>query len=224
MSLTLEDPEPYELQHVLAYKPGSDVDQAEELIVLLAHYDGLGRDPDGQIYQGANHNASGVAMLLEIAQLWQDQNLNPRRPVLFVAWGGGSLDQAGLQDFITDRFKFRHLVSAQPGRYVFPMIVIELDRVGAGGEVLRLQSDGVQRYVDLVMETSAELDRAVITEGETQLPLRNIPSIPEIRLGWAEDWTEPSMDTADQLRASKFQEFGEVISLILAKMVRQTNF
>jgi Zn-dependent M28 family amino/carboxypeptidase len=46
----------------------------------------MGIDPDGTIYNGANDNASGVAVVLEIARLWQAQGFQPKRSVLFVAW------------------------------------------------------------------------------------------------------------------------------------------
>jgi Zn-dependent M28 family amino/carboxypeptidase len=66
--------------------PGSDLEHRDEIVVIGAHYDHLGRDPDGAVYHGANDNASGVATMLEIARLWQAQGFRPARSVLFAAW------------------------------------------------------------------------------------------------------------------------------------------
>ena len=40
--------------------------------------------------------------LIEIGHLWQEQSLDPRRPVLFIAWGTGTQGFAGVDEFLTD--------------------------------------------------------------------------------------------------------------------------
>jgi peptide/nickel transport system permease protein len=75
-----------EARNVLGLLPGADPAHKDEYVIIGAHYDHLGRDPDGTIYNGANVNASGVAAMLEIARVWQAQGYRPARNVLFVAW------------------------------------------------------------------------------------------------------------------------------------------
>ena len=75
-----------EARNVLGLLPGTDPQRKDEIVVVGAHYDHVGRDPDGTIYNGANDNASGVAVMLEIARLWQAQGFRPARSVLFAAW------------------------------------------------------------------------------------------------------------------------------------------
>ena len=58
-------------RNVLGWLPGSDPAQDSRLVIIGAHYDHVGTDPDGTIYPGANDNASGVAVVLEIARLWK---------------------------------------------------------------------------------------------------------------------------------------------------------
>ena len=103
MSVELEAPQEVELPCVLGYLPGSDYILANEMVVLVAEYDGLGTDPDGTEFTSANHNASGVAVMLELARLWQQQDLNPRRMVLFVAWGGEVSSSQGWKNFCKTR-------------------------------------------------------------------------------------------------------------------------
>ena len=66
-------------------RPGSDLDLGNEMVILFATYDGLGMEADGLVYPAANHNASGIGMLLELARLWQEQGLDARRTTMFVA-------------------------------------------------------------------------------------------------------------------------------------------
>lgn len=62
---------------------GTDPILRDEYIIINAHYDHLGRR-FGQIYPGADDNASGVAMLLELAVRFQKQP--PRRSIAFVSF------------------------------------------------------------------------------------------------------------------------------------------
>jgi len=68
--------------------PGSDPQLARELVVYTAHYDHLGIaeavDSDS-IYNGTYDNASGVAMLLCLAEAFGRLPRRPARSILFVA-------------------------------------------------------------------------------------------------------------------------------------------
>lgn len=68
-----------------AILPGSDPNLRHEVIILSAHYDHLGVR-GGEIFAGADDNASGVAMLLEVAHRTAAQEVAPRRTIAFVAF------------------------------------------------------------------------------------------------------------------------------------------
>lgn len=75
-------------QNVVARLEGSDPRLKGETVVYTAHWDHLGRDPNlkgDQIYNGAADNASGVAMMLEIAQAFSRLRPVPPRSILFLA-------------------------------------------------------------------------------------------------------------------------------------------
>ena len=80
-------------RNVGAVLPGTDPMLKDEWIVLSAHYDHLGMNGT-QLFPGADDNATGVAMLLEVAERFALQKEKPRRTVLFVAF---DLEEAGLQ-------------------------------------------------------------------------------------------------------------------------------
>lgn len=72
-------------ENVVAYIKGSE--KPEEVIVLSAHYDHVGKRDDGTIYNGADDDGSGTVALLEIAEAFQKAVLDghgPKRSILFL--------------------------------------------------------------------------------------------------------------------------------------------
>lgn len=72
-------------KNVIGYIEGTD--KKDELIIITAHYDHLGTYR-GDVYNGADDNATGVAALLEIAEafvLAAQKGLRPRRTILFLS-------------------------------------------------------------------------------------------------------------------------------------------
>jgi hypothetical protein len=80
-------------RNVGAMIAGSDPALRDEWIVLSAHFDHLGRQGD-KLYPGADDNASGVAMLIEVAEHFALQKRKPKRTILFVSF---DLEEQGLQ-------------------------------------------------------------------------------------------------------------------------------
>lgn len=84
-----------ETRNVVARIPGSD--RAGEAVVFSAHWDhlGIGRAVDGDaIYNGAVDNATGCAILLELARAWAALPQKPRRSAIFIAL---TAEEAGLR-------------------------------------------------------------------------------------------------------------------------------
>ena len=73
--------------NVVGYIPGIDPSLSGEFLVVGAHLDHIGRLPDGEYFPGANRNASGVAALLEMVEVWRGAGFSPGRSVMFVVWG-----------------------------------------------------------------------------------------------------------------------------------------
>jgi Zn-dependent M28 family amino/carboxypeptidase len=74
--------------NVAAIIPGSDPALASEAVLFSAHWDhlGIGMPIAGDaIYNGAVDNATGCAMLLEIARMWASLEQKPRRSALFLS-------------------------------------------------------------------------------------------------------------------------------------------
>ncbi len=77
-------------ENVLGYIEGTDPILKNELVVLTAHYDHLGKKGP-EIYNGADDNASGTSTVLEIAQALvkaKEEGYGPRRSVLCMLVSG----------------------------------------------------------------------------------------------------------------------------------------
>ena len=79
---------PFESNNVVAMLSGSDARLKDQAVMYTAHYDHLGIRPDmpgDNIYNGADDNATGCAILLELARVYSLATQKPRRSVLFAA-------------------------------------------------------------------------------------------------------------------------------------------
>ncbi len=78
----------FESNNVLAILPGSDRKVADEAVLYTAHYDHFGIRPDmpgDNIFNGAQDNATGCGILLELARAFGSAAARPRRSILFAA-------------------------------------------------------------------------------------------------------------------------------------------
>ncbi len=85
ISSTIRD---IQTRNVVAIIPGEDPQLKDEAVVFSAHWDHLGiGDPvnGDRIYNGAVDNATGCAVLLEIARAWGALERKPRRSAIFLS-------------------------------------------------------------------------------------------------------------------------------------------
>ncbi|MBL7953094.1 MAG: M28 family peptidase [Flavobacteriales bacterium] len=87
----------HEARNVLGWVKG----KGSKWIVIGAHYDHLGHMGPDALFPGANDNASGVAMMLSLAE-WFSKH-KPKHNILFVAFAGEEAGLVGSEWFIVDR-------------------------------------------------------------------------------------------------------------------------
>ena len=116
-------------RNVIAYVQGYDPKLRDQYILVGARLDNLGSmtvSVDGQpvekIYYGANGNASGLAVMLELARMVQTHSLLFRRSVLFVAFGASMETYAGAWYFLNRSFSDSKSIET----------MINLDMLGTG--------------------------------------------------------------------------------------------
>src|SRR5690606_14188241 len=70
--------------NVVGIIEGNDSILKNEYIVFISHYDHLGRNKEGEVFNGADDNASGVAAVLETARLFSNSQEKLKRSILFL--------------------------------------------------------------------------------------------------------------------------------------------
>lgn len=78
------------------------LEPTDDYIVVSAHYDHLG-NIKGKVYPGADDNASGVAALLTLAEMFSQMrrdSVGPGVNILFVAFDGKEYSMAGSNHFV----------------------------------------------------------------------------------------------------------------------------
>lgn len=79
---------PFESNNVIAVLPGSGAKLKDQAVLYTAHYDHLGIRPDmpgDNIYNGADDNATGCGILLELARVYTLAKQKPARSVIFAS-------------------------------------------------------------------------------------------------------------------------------------------
>ena len=79
---------PFESNNVVAVLPGADAKLKNEAVLYTAHYDHLGIRPNmsgDNIYNGANDNATGCGVLLELARAFGQATVHTRRSIIFAS-------------------------------------------------------------------------------------------------------------------------------------------
>lgn len=90
--------ERYPTQNIVGYIPGRV--QPDSFLVVTAHYDHLGRMGNETYFPGANDNASGTAMLLELAAYYARPENQPAYSVAFLAFGAEEAGLVGSRYFV----------------------------------------------------------------------------------------------------------------------------
>ncbi len=121
------DRRPVRTRNVIAAMAGADPARRDELVVVGAHLDHDGVDPQRGVFNGADDDASGVAGVLEVAEAFASASASGARPARTVVFGIWNAEESGL-------FGSRHFVAhpSPPGR---PIANLNLDMVGRDEDV-----------------------------------------------------------------------------------------
>jgi hypothetical protein len=192
-----------ELVNLVARVPGRDPKFTNEPVLVIAHLDHLGRGwPDSregnenQVHPGADDNASGVAVLLELARAMASEPPRPR-PVVFAIVTGEEVGLLGS----------RHLLASMTPDEK-PFACVNLDTVGrlADGKLYVLNADTAREWRFIFMGVGYTTGAPVTVVSEPLDASDQVACIemgvPAIQLftGPTPDYHRPS-DTVDTIDA-----------------------
>ena len=191
----------------------------DEYVVLSAHYDHLPAK-DGQVFPGADDNASGVALLLELARYYGARR--PERSIIFAAFDGEEGGRLGSRAF---------LKALPPDGKAKVNAALNFDTVGrlGSGKILVLGSGSSDKWVhifrgagfvtgsayDLVKEDLDSSDQASFIEA-------GIPAV-QFFSGPHADYHKPS-DTADRIDAAGIVRQAEFAKEIIDYLAGESDF
>jgi hypothetical protein len=198
-----EDGKEVTIRNVLGVIPGSNPDWKDQSVVLSAHYDHLGLGwPDvkagnkGKIHNGADDNASGVAVMLEMARTL-GKSMEPARSVVFAAF---TAEEAGL---LGSRHYVKNMQRYPVGKVMGNLNVDTVGRLG-DNKLLVLGSTSAREWKFIFMGAS------FVTGVQTEMPTQDIDSsdqvafieagVPAVQFfsGASPDYHKPT-DTMDKL-------------------------
>jgi Zn-dependent M28 family amino/carboxypeptidase len=213
-------------RNVIATLPG--ISNHPGATVLIAHYDSRHIDPNdgGSRAPGADDNASGVALLLELARLMSSRSWN--QTIIFAAFAAEEQGTYGSRYFVQDKML--------EGR-VFDAAIVN-DIVGGRPGIpqsIRLFSPGpdtnnsrqLARYVDLiggmyVPEFRVDIIEALDREGRYSDHREFINAgVPGIRLTESEedrDHQHSGADTSDQIDYNYLRQVAQLNLAVAANM------
>ena len=192
-----------ELVNLVARVPGRDPKLSDEPVLVIAHLDHLGfgwpdvrEGNENKVHPGADDNASGVAVLLELARAMAAEPPRPR-PVVFAVVTG---EEAGL-------LGSRHLLASMlPDTK--PFACVNLDTVGrlADGKLYVLNADSARewRFIFMGVGYTTGAPVAVVSEpldasDQVACIEAGVPAI-QLFTGPTADYHRPS-DTVDTIDA-----------------------
>lgn len=219
-------PRELSLTNLVGRIPGSDPALSSRPIVVLAHLDHLGdgRTPgaragsEGKTHPGADDNASGVSVLLEIARTMASEGRGAR-PVLFAVVSGEEWGLLGSRKL---------LESLGPDR--LPFACVNLDTVGRlrDGQLYALNTDSARewRFIFMGIQASNGIPVTIVPEpldssDQAACLERGVPAI-QLFTGPNADYHRPS-DTADRIDVEGMGQVAEAGHETIAYLARRAE-
>lgn len=199
--------------NVLAMLPGHAPSLKDKVIIVGAHYDHVGTDPDGTVFPGANDDASGVGVLLEIARLLTEKAYRPKATILFAAWGGEEAGLLGSRHYVANpRFPLRDTLA-----------MLQLDVVGQGKgptlNITRSPGDLAARVHQAARDLGIATGVEQIQGGSDHQAFLE-KNVPAVLLVWAEvmDLIHIPEDMPQGLDPAKLTQAGQVATLAVLRL------
>jgi len=89
-------------QNIAGLLLGSDPILRNEVVLIGAHMDHHGVDPAGNLYPGADDNASGTATMMELARVFSQKQERPKRSIMFMGFAAEEEGLNGSKSFVKE--------------------------------------------------------------------------------------------------------------------------
>ena len=206
-------------ENVLGLLRGSDPELSKEYVLVGGHYDHVGKDEEsGDIYNGADDNASGTATVIAVAEAFTRLAERPARSVIFAAWAAEEKGLLGSNWFV-------HHPPVELGDIV---AAINLDMVGRN-EADEMSVVGRTETPDLVeifdrfapatsLTLNDDAGAGASRSDNASLWLAGVPTA-SLFSGTHDDYHQPG-DTAGKIVPGKVEAAARLTFLVANEMVQ----
>jgi hypothetical protein len=187
------------LMNVLAFLPGNDPQKTHEILLIGAHRDHFGRQA-GLLFPGADDNASGTAVMVEVARAMAKAGARGKRTVLFVSFSG---EEQGL---VGSRLYLERPIAPIGSTHA----MINIDHAGIGNGRLTIGVTGFEKNVALeagqAVGLAEKLDLFGFFPGGDHVPFKEagVPTVTIVSGGIHPHFHRPS-DRADTVSPDLLQ-------------------
>lgn len=205
------------VMNVAAVAPGRGK-LKDQYVVVGAHYDHVGKSrmfsrggKEGEIHNGADDNASGVAAMLSLAHEYarngRDERAGERRSILFIAFTAEEWGLLGSQ----------HFVSHPPVALERIVAMLNMDMVGrVRNDILFVSGTGTAKGLDVIVRAADEASPLDVKPSQSGFAASDhvsflLKKIPVLFFfsGLHADYHKPS-DDADKIN---YDAIGQVVTL-----------
>jgi aminopeptidase YwaD len=199
----------YEASNVVAMIAGTH--KPDSFFVFTAHYDHIGMLGSKTFVPGANDNASGVAMLLSLAEHYAKPENRPECSMLFIATAGEETGLRGAYHFVENPLipldKIKYVINCDMVADNSDDIYVEISESGANGlECFNSINEKHSYFTELELgELAGNSDHYPFAE-------KNIPAIFFMMKGDAFEVYHTPLDDTDHIYLDNFPKLYKLIS------------
>ncbi len=210
-------------ENVIGILEGTDAKLKNEIIVIGAHYDHIGVDKKGDVFNGADDDASGTSVMMEVAQAFGTGKEKPRRTIVFIAFGA---EEAGLKG---SNYYAKHPV--RPIDKTVLMINLEMMGRGDPGQVTVMRLNNLTKAVRAALDDAAKSSGLKLADGQDE-HLRegdqysfHAAGVPILCLYGGDnhpDYHQPS-DTSDKIQPEWMESVARAVFLTVQRSANETQ-
>jgi Peptidase family M28 len=196
---------------IRGYAPNND-----EAVLLGAHRDHFGQQA-GLLFAGADDNASGTAVLLEVARVLALAPVPPRRSVLFISFSGEEQGLLGSKLYVSQPIVALAKTTS----------MINVDHAGAGNGRLTVGVTGMEKStahrIGQLAGLADKLDVFGYFPGGDHVPFKEagIPTVTVVSGGVHPNFHQPS-DTADRVNPDILQSIARYVLALTWQLANDT--
>jgi len=208
MSVSLTPVHDVDAFNVVGLLRAPDPDAAKRAVMVGGHLDGVGTDPDGSVFQAANDNASGPAVVIEMARALSAAKASLRHSVLFVAFAGEEEGLLGSEAYAAQ-------TAVTPGRVESLIAMIDLDVIGCCGSSLIVSSEAPElqkRVRDAA--TKLGISSQPIGGGGSDQTTFVRRRVPAVFVGWSDYILHTYKDVPAVVDVAHLKKAGDVLTAV----------